>query len=526
MKLDSIYLFINDCLETIFEDAKCDIKKSFLNNIDKNENNAEAYLQTFSSIESDLRQDLSFFFDSDPAADSLDEIKLCYPGFMAISYYRIAHPLYKLGYKLEARYITEQAHKITGIDIHPGATIASPFFIDHGTGVVIGETSIIGKRVKIYQGVTLGALSLAKGHDLKNEKRHPAIGDDVTIYSGASILGDITVGDDVTLGSNVFITEDIPSHMRVSMTKPDIFMRRNDMTSIGNTPLKELRTIKKAYRLYANIYAKLESFNPAGSVKDRVAYAMIKDAEERGLLKSGGTLIEPTSGNTGIAIAYFAKLYGYKAIITMPENMSKERVELLKCYGAEVILTPKGEGMKGAIKKAEELNKEIPNSLILGQFTNKANPQIHYETTGPEIYSQRKGKIDFFVSGVGTGGTISGTGKYLKEKDKNIKVIAVEPFDSPLLTKGVAGPHKIQGIGANFVPDTLDKSIYDEVMDITNDEAFEYTKKALEIEGVSLGISSGAALAAAIKIASKEENKDKNIVIIAPDSMEKYKSVL
>ena len=293
---------------------------------------------------------------------------------------------------------------------------------------------------------------------------------------------------------------------------------------IGNTPLLELSNYEAANKLEATIVGKLEYFNPAGSVKDRVAKAMILDAEAKGLLKPGATIIEPTSGNTGIGLAAVAAARGYKIILTMPETMSVERRNLLKAYGAQVVLTEGAKGMKGAIAKAEGLAKEIPNSFIPSQFTNPANPAIHYATTGPEIWAATEGKVDIFVAGVGTGGTVSGTGKYLKEQNPNVKVVAVEPASSPVLSKGVAGPHKIQGIGAGFVPDTLDTAIYDEIITIENEAAFKAGKAVAHAEGVLVGISSGAAVAAATILAQRPENKGKLIVALLPDTGERYLS--
>ncbi|MDO5382379.1 MAG: cysteine synthase A [Eubacteriales bacterium] len=294
---------------------------------------------------------------------------------------------------------------------------------------------------------------------------------------------------------------------------------------VGNTPLLNAeRYAKKAGVTDATILAKLEYFNPAGSVKDRVALAMIEDAEKSGKLKPGATLIEPTSGNTGIGIAAVAATKGYKAILTLPDTMSIERRNLLRAYGAELVLTEGVKGMKGAIAKAEELNKTIPNSIILGQFVNPANPAIHKATTGPEIWDQTEGKVDIFVAGVGTGGTISGVGEYLKEKNPNVKIIAVEPSGSPVLSKGTPGPHKIQGIGAGFVPETLNTSVYDEIIAIDNDDAFEEGRAFATSEGVLVGISSGAALKAATIIANRPENKGKNIVVLLPDSGDRYLS--
>ena len=293
---------------------------------------------------------------------------------------------------------------------------------------------------------------------------------------------------------------------------------------IGKTPLLRLTKIEKEFNLKAKLFAKVEYFNPAGSVKDRIALSMIKEAEERKLLKEGSVIIEPTSGNTGIGLASISTMKGYRCILTMPESMSIERRKLLAAYGAEIVLTPASEGMKGAIAKVEELNKEIPNSIILGQFVNPANPKIHYETTGPEIYQDLNGQVDIFVAGVGTGGTISGVGKYLKEQNPNIKVIAVEPEYSPVLSEGHGGPHKIQGIGAGFIPKTLDTSIYNEIIKVSNDDAFKYGKLIAKKEGILVGISSGAALCAGIQLASREENKDKNIVVLLPDSGDRYLS--
>ena len=293
---------------------------------------------------------------------------------------------------------------------------------------------------------------------------------------------------------------------------------------IGNTPLLKLNNYEKNENLYSNIYAKLEYFNPAGSLKDRVALAMINDAEERLLLKKGSVIIEPTSGNTGIGLAAVGVAKGYKVILTMPDTMSIERRNLLKAYGAEVVLTEGSKGMKGAIQKAKELAQTIPHSFIPGQFTNQANPRVHYETTGPEIWDDLDGNIDIFVAGVGTGGSLSGVGKYLKERIPNVKIVAVEPFDSTVLSKGIAGSHKIQGIGAGFIPSTLDMQVYDEVIAITTEEAYEAAIKVATSDGILPGISSGAALAAATKISKRLENIGKNIVVLLPDNGSRYLS--
>ena len=293
---------------------------------------------------------------------------------------------------------------------------------------------------------------------------------------------------------------------------------------IGGTPLLELTHIEEKENLKAKIFAKLEYFNPAGSVKDRIAKAMIDDAEATGKLKEGSVIIEPTSGNTGIGLAAVAAARGYRIIIVMPETMSVERRQLMKAYGAELVLTEGSKGMKGAIAKAEELAAETENSFIPSQFTNESNPKAHFETTGPEIWNDTDGNIDIFIAGVGTGGTISGTGKYLKSKNPEIKVIAVEPASSAVLSTGVSGSHKIQGIGAGFVPDTLDTDIYDEIITVTNEAAFETGKLIGRAEGVLVGISSGAAVSAAIEIAKRPENKGKNIVVLLPDTGDRYLS--
>ena len=293
---------------------------------------------------------------------------------------------------------------------------------------------------------------------------------------------------------------------------------------IGKTPLLELKKTESKFNLNAKIFAKLEYFNPAGSIKDRIAKAMIDDAEEQGILKPDSVIIEPTSGNTGIGLSSIAAARGYKIIIVMPETMSLERRLLMQAYGAELILTEGSKGMSGAISRAKELAQKIPNSFIPGQFVNPANPEIHRKTTGPEIYEALNGKIDIFVAGVGTGGTLTGTGEFLKSKLPNIKVIAVEPASSPVLSKGKSGPHKIQGIGAGFIPDTLNTKIYDEVITVENEEAFSAMRSSGKTEGFLIGISSGAALCASLKLAQRPENANKNIVAIFPDNGERYLS--
>ena len=293
---------------------------------------------------------------------------------------------------------------------------------------------------------------------------------------------------------------------------------------IGHTPLMELTNIEKKHGLKAKLLAKLEYFNPAGSVKDRIAKAMIDDAEAKGLLKPGSVIIEPTSGNTGIGLASVAAARGYRIIIVMPETMSVERRQIMKAYGAELVLTEGAKGMKGAIAKAEELFKEIPNSFIPGQFVNPANPKAHFETTGPEIFDDTDGKVDIFVAGVGTGGTVTGVGQYLKSRNPSVKVVAVEPKSSAVLSTGVAGPHKIQGIGAGFVPDVLDTKVYDEIIPVTNEDAFAAGKEIGRSEGVLVGISSGAALWAGIDLAKRPENAGKTIVVLLPDTGDRYLS--
>ena len=293
---------------------------------------------------------------------------------------------------------------------------------------------------------------------------------------------------------------------------------------VGKTPLVELKRIEEKEGLQAKLIAKVESFNPAGSVKDRIAKAMIEDAEAKGLLKEGSVIIEPTSGNTGIGLAAAATVKGYRMVLTMPETMSVERRNIVKAYGAEVVLTDGTKGMKGAIEKADELAKEIPNSFIAGQFVNPANPATHKKTTGPEIWEDTDGEVDIFVAGVGTGGTITGTGEYLKEKKPEVKIVAVEPASSPVLSEGVSGPHKIQGIGAGFVPETLNTGIYDEIIKVENEDAFKTGRDLAAEEAILAGISSGAALYAAIQLAKREENKGKTIVVLLPDNGDRYYS--
>ena len=300
----------------------------------------------------------------------------------------------------------------------------------------------------------------------------------------------------------------------------------NNITeSIGNTPLVQLKSIENKHSLNAHLFAKAEGFNPAGSVKDRIAYSMISEAIKDGKLKVGSTIIEPTSGNTGIGLAMVGVSLGFRVILVMPETMSVERRSLMKIYGAEIVLTEGAKGMPGAIARANEMLSEIPNAVILGQFVNPANPKAHYEHTGPEIYSALDGNVDILVAGVGTGGTITGVGRYLKEKNPNVKVIAVEPAGSPVLSKGVKGPHKIQGIGAGFVPEVLDTKIYDEIITVTDEDALNSAREVCDVEGLFVGVSSGAALWAALNVAKRAENAGKNIIAICPDNGDRYLSI-
>jgi cysteine synthase A len=299
---------------------------------------------------------------------------------------------------------------------------------------------------------------------------------------------------------------------------------QNASQLIGNTPLLHLNNLEKRLNLNVTLLAKVEYFNPTGSVKDRIALSMIEDAEQKGKIHNDTVVIEPTSGNTGIGLASVCAAKGYKCILVMPENMSQERIKLIKAYGADVVLSPKEKGMQGAVDKATELSKTYESSFIPSQFENPSNPEVHYRTTGPEIYKSSNKKVDIFIAGIGTGGTISGVGKYLKEQNRNIKIIGVEPNDSPLLTKGKAGPHKIQGIGANFVPKTLDKKNIDEFMTATTEESYEYARLVGKYEGILVGISSGAALAQAVKVAKRNENNGKTIVVLLPDSGDRYLS--
>ncbi len=515
-----------------------------------------------------LSELLAAYQRRDPAARGKLEIFLLYPGVHAILYHRLAHWLWIRRWRFLARCISQWCRLWTGIEIHPGAVIGRRFVIDHGMGIVIGETARIGDDCLLYQGVTLGGTGKEQG------KRHPTIGNNVLIGAGAKVLGPFTVGDNARIAAGAVVLGEVPSgatavgvparivkadnpvnhtdavdqihvmnpvtdelkelSQRIKMLENKMIhsMEEINMSKIytsadqliGGTPLLELTHIEKELGLEAKLVAKLEYFNPAGSVKDRIAKAMIDDAEAKGLLKPDSVIIEPTSGNTGIGLASVAAARGYRIIIVMPETMSVERRQLMKAYGAELVLTEGAKGMKGAIAKAEELAKETPNSFIPGQFVNPANPTAHYAATGPEIWVDTEGKVDYFVAGVGTGGTVSGVGKFLKEKSPAVKVVAVEPKDSPVLSEGHAGSHKIQGIGAGFVPDTLDTKIYDEVIPVANEDAFALGKLVGKKEGVLVGISSGAALWAAVEIAKRPEAKGKTIVVLLPDTGDRYLS--
>ena len=486
---------------------------------------AERFIRSLPEMRRVLATDIHAAFDGDPAATCIGEIISCYPAIRAISNHRIAHELYKMEIPLIPRIISELAHFETGIDIHPGAEIGEYFNIDHGTGIVIGQTCIIGNHVTLYQGVTLGAKSFPtdeNGNPIKGIPRHPILEDNVTVYSNATILGRITIGRGAVIGGNLWVTEDVEPYGKNNLINMSN-IKDNLLQLIGKTPLVRLSNIYKD-EYGTEIIAKVEYFNPGGSVKDRAAYAMIEAAETSGKLKKDGTIIEPTSGNTGIGMAWIAALKGYKVILTMPETMSIERRKLLKAFGSELVLTPGSEGMKGAIAKAEELNSQIKGSVILQQFKNPANPDIHYMTTANEIIEDA-GKFDVFISCVGTGGSITGIGKRLKEKSPEIEIIAVEPKGSPVLSGGVAGPHKIQGIGAGFIPEIIETSYIDKIIQINDNDAFKMMRDLARKEGLLVGISSGAAVSAAVKLASNDSYKGKRIIVLLPDTGERYLSM-
>ena len=467
-----------------------------------------------------LTKDATAIYNGDPAAESIEEIIACYPGFYATAVYRIANKVSQLGIPTLPRMLTEIAHSKTGIDIHPKATIGENFCIDHGTGVVIGETTIIGNNVKIYQGVTLGALSVTKHQ--AGVKRHPTIGDNTIIYAGSTILGgDTVIGHDSTIGGNVWLTSSVAPYSFIINNNPKYkAMKKNTILElVGNTPTVRINNL---YDNRMEAWIKLEKSNPGGSIKDRIAYAMIEKAEKEGKLKKGSVIIEATSGNTGIGLAMIAAVKGYRLIIVMPESMSIERRKVIKAYGAEIVLTPREKGMKGAILRAEELQRELDGWMPL-QFENPANPEIHESTTALEILNDFPEGLDYIVTGVGTGGHISGVASVLKKRWKNLKVIAVEPADSPVISGGNPSPHAIQGIGAGFIPANLNTSILDGVVTINKEEAFLYASKAASQEGMFVGISTGASLAAINKI--KEELEGKRVLTFAYDTGERYLSV-
>lgn len=492
---------------------------------------AERFIRSLPEMRRVLATDIHAAFDGDPAATCIGEIISCYPAIRAISNHRIAHELYKMEIPLIPRIISELAHFETGIDIHPGAEIGEYFNIDHGTGIVIGQTCIIGNHVTLYQGVTLGAKSFPtdeNGNPIKGIPRHPILEDNVTVYSNATILGRITIGRGAVIGGNLWVTEDVEPYEKRSTEKIILInmsnIKDNLLQLIGKTPLVRLSNIYKD-EYGTEIIAKVEYFNPGGSVKDRAAYAMIEAAETSGKLKKGGTIIEPTSGNTGIGMAWIAALKGYRTILTMPESMSLERRKLLAFLGCEVVLTPAASGMKGALDKAEELQRNTPGSIILQQFSNSANPMVHYNTTANEIMEDSDGVFDVFVACVGTGGTITGTGKRLKELKPNVKIVAVEPESSAVLSGGQAGKHSIQGIGAGFVPDNYDSNTVDKIIQVKDKEAFDMMHSLAKKEGLLVGISSGAAVSAAVKLASNDSYKGKRIIVLLPDTGERYLSM-
>lgn len=491
---------------------------------------AERFIRSLPEMRRVLATDIHAAFDGDPAATCIGEIISCYPAIRAISNHRIAHELYKMEIPLIPRIISELAHFETGIDIHPGAEIGEYFNIDHGTGIVIGQTCIIGNHVTLYQGVTLGAKSFPtdeNGNPIKGIPRHPILEDNVTVYSNATILGRITIGRGAVIGGNLWVTEDVEPYGKRVQKNNLINMsniKDNLLQLIGKTPLVRLSNIYKD-EYGTEIIAKVEYFNPGGSVKDRAAYAMIEAAETSGKLKKGGTIIEPTSGNTGIGMAWIAALKGYRTILTMPESMSLERRKLLAFLGCEVVLTPAASGMKGALDKAEELQRNTPGSIILQQFSNSANPMVHYNTTANEIMEDSDGVFDVFVACVGTGGTITGTGKRLKELKPNVKIVAVEPESSAVLSGGQAGKHSIQGIGAGFVPDNYDSNTVDKIIQVKDKEAFDMMHSLAKKEGLLVGISSGAAVSAAVKLASNDSYKGKRIIVLLPDTGERYLSM-
>jgi|GEM_PF-36668 len=476
----------------------------------------------------------------DPAARSKIEILLLYPGVKAVFFHRVAHLLLGFNIPFLPRLISEISRLLTGIEIHPRAQIGKNVIFDHGMGIVIGETAVVGDEVIIYQGVTLGGTSLARS------KRHPTIGKKTVIGAGAKIMGNITIGASSRIGANSVVIQDVPAGSTVVgipgkildrgikkgeelshdlITNGDLMKIHDDITkTIGNTPLIRLQRIGK--NLPGQVVLKLEFFNPLGSVKDRIGLNMIEAAEKSGALKPGMKVIEPTSGNTGIALAFVCAAKGYSLTLVMPETMSLERRTLLLLLGAEVILTPGPLGIRGSIAKAMELVDKNENIFMPSQFENPNNPEIHRKTTALEIWNDTDGKVDFVVAGIGTGGTMTGVGEVLKSKKPAVKMIAVEPMESAVISGEKAGPHKIQGLGAGFVPKNFNRAVMDGIEKVSSDDALAMARRLIREEGVPVGISSGASVIAALRIAEKKENQGKLIVAIIPSYTERYLSTL
>ncbi|WP_155349125.1 cysteine synthase A [Acrocarpospora pleiomorpha] len=473
-----------------------------------------------------MLEDLHAATHRDPALYGHRKLEaILYPGVWAVWIHRLANRLHRRRIPFLPRLISQLARTLTGIEIHPGARIGRRLFIDHGAGVVIGETAVIGDDVTLYHRVTLGGRGFQS--DAKGTPRHPVLGNRVTVGVGASILGHVHVSDDASIGAHALVLADVPAGARVHVT-PSIVRREpvpsihpNVLSLIGSTPLVSLSRFGAA--LPARLTAKLESANPGGSVKDRIARAMIEAAEDAGLLRPGAHIIEPTSGNTGIGLAMVAAAKGYRLTLTMPESMSAERRALLAAYGAELVLTPAALGMKGAIAEAERLAAEH-GWFMPQQFANPANPDIHLRTTAQEIWDDTAGEIDMLVCGVGTGGTITGVGRFLRDKKPHVRVIAVEPTESAVLSGQAPGPHGIQGIGAGFVPEVLDTGVYDEVMRVTVDQARDAARRLARTEGILAGVSAGAALHAASTAAARPENDGRLVVVVLPDTGERYLS--
>jgi cysteine synthase A len=460
---------------------------------------------------------------------------LFYPGLWAVWAYRLAHRLHRRRIPLVPRAVAQVARLLTGIEIHPGARIGRRLFIDHGAGVVIGETASVGDDVTMYHQVTLGGRGWWV--DRKAALRHPQIGNRVVIGVGATLLGPIHVGDDAQIGAHCLVLSDVPAGARVRAPAATVVPRpappaiprhegvpmiyRNATELVGRTPL--VRLTRFAGGVPVQLLAKLESANPGGSVKDRIAVAMIEAAEHSGELAPGSSIVEATSGNTGIGLALVAAARGYRLTLTMPESMSVERRALLAAYGAELVLTPAAEGMAGAVRRAEQIAEER-GAFVPRQFDNPANPEVHRLSTGVEIWDDTGGDVDILVSGVGTGGTVTGAGQVLKEKNPAVRVVAVEPAESPVLSGGSPSPHGIQGIGAGFVPSVLDTTIYDEVLPVDVDQARAAARRLARTEGLLVGVSSGAALHAALVVAGRPEHAGAVVVVVLPDTGERYLS--